>query len=206
MWKLTAAISLMLSAVLSADEPPIAPKKATLARVECHGRLRHGVVAIGGETTGTTITFHGLTWELKLPDESSRMFAKEHHKNPVTAVGTVRRVSGNEKTVRWIIDVERLTERDADKIKEVAHLTVEGHLRVGDTVPGQTPGMELVAADMTWLLDLTAETALSAKAESLIGKAAILTGSLVPETKADPPILVIRVNALNPSKATPPPQ
>lgn len=202
MWKLATAISLMLGAVLFADEPSVGQKKAPLARVECHGRLRHGVVAIGGETTGTTITFNGTVWELKLPDESSRTFAKEHHKGPVIAAGTLRRVVGTEKTVRWIVDVERVCERDASELDESATITVEGQLRVGDTVPGKAPGMELEAAGTTWSLDLTAEAALSAKAKSLAGKTAIVTGSLVPEMKVDPQSLVIRVTALNAPRAT----
>lgn len=196
MWKRLAAISFLFSAVLVADEPPVCQPKASPARVECHGRLRYGVVAIGGETTGTTITFEGLTWELKLPDEASRTFAKEHHKGPVTAVGTLRRVAGQEKSVRWIVDVERLTERDPDAVKESATITVEGQLRAGETVPGKTPGMELEVAGVPWILDLTAEAALPAQARLLEGKVVMLTGSVVPASYAEPPTPVIRVSTL----------
>jgi hypothetical protein len=206
MWKFTVAISFMCGAISFADKPAVAPEKVPLVRVECHGKLRHGVVAIGGETTGTTITFDGLTWELKLPDEPSRTFAKEHHKSPVTAVGTLRRVAGHEKSVRWIVDVERISERDASEQTEATMITIEGQLRTDDTVPGKTPSMELESAGITWALDLTAESALSAKAESLVGKSAVVTGRLVPDTKAEPPTLVIRVNALNAPMVAHPPQ
>lgn len=203
MWKLVAASCFLISAVSFADEPNACQEQAPQARVECHGRLRHGVVAIGGETTGCTITFEGLTWELKLPDEAIRTFAKEHHKDPVTAVGTVRKLAGHAKAVRWIVDVESLTERDASKIKEAATITVQGKLRAGDTVPGKAAEMELEAAGMTWPLDLTAVAALPAQAESLVGKAVTLTGNVVPNAKTEPPTPVIRVSTLNTPKATP---
>lgn len=206
MWKLAIAICFMCESIALADKPPVTLEQAPLVRVECHGKLRHGVVAIGGETTGTTITFDGLTWELKLPDEPSRTFAKEHHKSPVTAAGTLRRVAGHEKSVRWIVDVERICERDASEQMEATMITIEGQMRMDDSVLRKTPGMELEAAGMTWPLDLTADAAFSAKAESLVGKSAVVTGRLVPDAKAEPPTLVIRVSALNTPMVAHPPQ
>ena len=83
MLQLTSVLLLAIGVSTLAAEPQGAKQSEPSIRVECHGKLRHGVVAMGGETTGSTITFDGTTWELKLPDEVSRTFAKEHHKNPV---------------------------------------------------------------------------------------------------------------------------
>ncbi len=204
MWKHAAAISLMLGTLAFADEPPVQRKEPS-ARVECHGRLRHGVVAIGGETTGTTITFDGRTWELKLPDETSRALAMKHHKGPMTAIGALRRVAGTETTVRWIVDVERLSERDPQVVKEAAHITLEGTLRVPDTAPGKPGGMELEAAGITWPLDLNEEAALLAQAKSLAGKTVVLSGRLMGESGAASP-MVIRVVTLEMPKAAPIPK
>ena len=71
MWKLVSGISLTLCLFAMADDTCPEPSVS----VKCCGRLRHGVVAIGGETTGTTITFNRTVWELQLPDDAAREFA-----------------------------------------------------------------------------------------------------------------------------------
>ncbi|MBC8113826.1 MAG: hypothetical protein H7062_05575, partial [Candidatus Saccharimonas sp.] len=124
MLRLASGLILAFGVSTFAAEPQVAKQGEPSIRVECHGKLRHPVVAIGGETTGTTITFDGMTWDLKLPDEASRTFAKDHHKQPTTAVGTLRRVVGTEVPVRWIVEVEKLSEWDVGAQKEGASLTV----------------------------------------------------------------------------------
>ena len=179
----------------AAEPQPSKPGEASL-RVECHGKLRHGVVAIGGETTGTTLSFDGTTWELKLPDEASRTFVKEHHKQPITASGVLRRVVGTAVPVRWILEVERLSKRDDAVQKEGASVTVLGKLRAGDAAT-EAPGMVIEAVGTTWRLDLSANAAIQAQAESLVGKSAVLMGRLERGSDAtSPPRPFIRVNKL----------
>ena len=176
-------------------------------RVECHGKLRHGVVAIGSETTGSTITFDGTTWELKLPDDASRTFAKEHHKQSITAVGSLRRVAGTEVRVRWIVEVERLSVRGDGAHKEGASLTVSGKLRAADAVAGESPATVIEAAGITWPLDLASDPALAAKVKSLVGKPVVLVGRLEHGSDAkSPPRHVIRVTRLEASSAGVPPK
>lgn len=104
------------------------PAPTTGVQVTCHGKLRHGLVAIGGETTGTTITLaDGLTWELKLPDEATRRFAANHHKDQVTVTGRLRRETGVAIAVRWIVDVEQLT--PAKDPRDTASVIITGKLR-----------------------------------------------------------------------------
>ena len=198
MLQLASGLLLAFGASTFAAEPQAAKQSEPSIRIECHGKLRHGVVAVGGETTGSTITFDGTTWELKLPDEASRTFAKDHHKQPITAVGTLRRVVGTAVPARWIVDVERLSEWDVGTHKEGASLTVLGKLRAGDTAAGESPGTVIEAAGITWPLDLSSDTALPAKAKSLVGKSAVLTGRLEPGSKVEsPPRPIIRVNKLD---------
>ena len=195
---LTLGLLLVLVTSTFAAEPEVPKPCEPPVRVECHGQLRHGVAAIGGETTGTTITFDRMTWELKLPSDETRAFAKEHHKKPVTAVGCLRRVVGTGVPARWIVDVERLSERDASAPKEGASVTVRGKLRAGDAAAGETPGTVIEAAGIIWPLDLSAETAIQARAESLAGKSVILTGRMARGSKAEsPPRPIIRVNKLD---------
>lgn len=73
------------------------------------GSLHTGVVAIGGETTGTTITANGLTWELdfgknaELREAVSKLDGKS-----VKVSGTLKRQAGIEIRERWVVTVTEL--------------------------------------------------------------------------------------------------
>lgn len=171
----------VLPALLMADE--VLPKKKSTessVSVECHGRLRHGVVAIGGECTGTTITFQNMSWELQLPDESTREFAARQHKQPVVVTGTLRKIEGTETRVRWIVDVTKLTEADSrDRVVEAANVTLRGTVRAALSETSETPELSVHADDQIWQLDFSAHHATLAVAESFIGQTVLLTGSVL---------------------------
>ena len=57
----TFGVLIALTAVGVKAVAPLADESITVTVV---GTLRIGLVAIGGETTGTTITAKGITWEL----------------------------------------------------------------------------------------------------------------------------------------------
>jgi len=113
-WAATTAVlaAALLSGLLAtpssaAEEGPRDAKE--YIRVEIKGRLQSGVVAIGGETTGTTITASGATWELDLGDSKKlRALAEENNGKTVVVTGklTVRR--GVEVRRRTIVTVESL--------------------------------------------------------------------------------------------------
>ncbi len=206
MWKLLTGISLTLLTVAMADAAP----PARSVSVECCGRLRHGVFAIGGETTGTTITFNRMVWELLLNDDTQRKFAEEHGKELVIVTGTLRKIAGTEVKVRWIIDVETLSERDAAKHKEGVQLTVQGTLRATGPRSDESAEMTIDANGHVWPIDLSADARLHGKAVSLVDQPVLLTGSLehVAEKEPDsdeelPPPVVIRVKTLKPSADAP---
>lgn len=173
------------------EQPPAAP-----IRVECHGKMRTGVVAIGGETTGMTITFNGMTWELNCRDEAARTAAKQHHKQPMTVIGTLRQVHGKAIPVRWIVDVDRMDPRDAGKTPECANLTVQGMLQAVEGTAQTAQEMMINAAGIAWPLDLSAEMPLREKAAALMGKAVLLKGRLEQEPKVSPPRPILRVNVI----------
>lgn len=114
--------------VIEAAEPTGTRPEAVAIRVVCHGRIRHGLVAVGGETTGTTLTFDGLTWELKLPDEASRRFAEAEHKQAVVVTGWLRHVRGVEVPGRWIVEVERLAKPDPQAMNDKPQAVLTGRL------------------------------------------------------------------------------
>ena len=55
---------LMILALGASPAPP--PAEGDYIKVEVRGTLRSGMMAIGGETTGTVVAARGATWELDL--------------------------------------------------------------------------------------------------------------------------------------------
>jgi hypothetical protein len=78
-------------------------------QVEVTGHLRTGLVAIGGETTGTTITAKGITWELEFGKDSALHKKAEKLGNQTVLVrGSLERRAGVEISERWIVTVTSL--------------------------------------------------------------------------------------------------
>ncbi len=197
MWKLLSVMSLPLCPLAMADDIP--PKPTVF--VECHGRLRTGLVAIGGETTGTTITVNRVVWELRLRDEADREFAEKHNKEPVIVTGTLRKVAGVEEKVRWIIDVKTLKAGDAKTDKEGTRMTIHGMLRAPDRRHGDSHEMTIHADGQIWPVDFSTDGELRDKAESFDERTVLLVGNLERDmdqvTDEEPTApLVVRVKSL----------
>ena len=77
--------------------------------VVVRGTLRTGIMAVGGETTGTTVTARGATWELDLrgrPEWKAR--AESLHGRRVVVTGTLEVRPGVERRQRSIVTVKTL--------------------------------------------------------------------------------------------------
>jgi hypothetical protein len=73
------------------------------------GILHTGVVAIGAETTGVTITAKGVTWELDLAKSGdAKKSADKLDGKLVTVKGELERRPGVEIKERWIVTVSEL--------------------------------------------------------------------------------------------------
>jgi hypothetical protein len=73
------------------------------------GTLRTGIFAIGGESTGTTITAKGITWELDFGKNSALREAAEKFSGKMVDVqGSLERREGVEIKERWIVTVTGL--------------------------------------------------------------------------------------------------
>jgi hypothetical protein len=67
------------------------------------------VVAIGGETTGVTITAKRITWELNLRNNSTFVeTAKKLNGKQATVTGSLERKIGIEIPVRFIVAVKSI--------------------------------------------------------------------------------------------------
>lgn len=198
MWKSILGISLLLCASATPDESKAKPS----VEVKCCGRLRTGGVAIGGETTGTTIKFNRTIWELQFSDDAARSFASDHHKKQVFVTGTLRKVEGVETKARWIVDVKTIKECDATKTKEGAGIKLHGLLQVAKPGSGGASGMSVVTDNQTWPIDFSAVPTLQMKTDALTGKRILLSGILKQDTKneANSRTLTISVRTLEKSE------
>jgi hypothetical protein len=103
------ALPLMLLAMVSAlglaeDKPP-----EDSIQVEVHGTLETGIVAIGGETTGTVIRSGNVTWELDLGgDPKLAALAEKLNKQKVVVSGAYFKKQGVEIPERHIVKVKSL--------------------------------------------------------------------------------------------------
>lgn len=114
-------------------EAPRAKAKES-RKVKIVGKLDNHVVAIGGETTGVTVSAGGKTWELDLGKTASlRKRAEKLRGQTVTVTGELRVQQGVEIPLRRIIVVESLSASESPQGKEGAKagefLTPEGRLR-----------------------------------------------------------------------------
>ncbi len=77
--------------------------------VVVRGTLRTGIMAVGGESTGTTVTARGATWELDLrgkPELASR--AESLAGKRVVVTGSLEARPGVARRQRWILTVTPL--------------------------------------------------------------------------------------------------
>jgi hypothetical protein len=79
-------------------------------KVEVTGTLTTGIMAIGGETTGTVIQAGNVIWELDFEQNAQlKARAKELSGKRVVVTGTYRRGRGVEIAQREIVTVTSLT-------------------------------------------------------------------------------------------------
>jgi hypothetical protein len=96
---------------LAADDKPADDKPAPEEGITVvfTGTVKTGVIAIGGETTGTTITAKGVMWELDLSANKKLQKAADNLNGKLAvARGTLERRQGVEIKERWVVKVTRL--------------------------------------------------------------------------------------------------
>ena len=88
------------------SDPPATEDSIT---VKIIGTLRTRIVAIGGETTGTTITAKNITWELDFGQKAQfRKAAETLDGKKVVVEGSLEKRRGVEIKERWIVHVSDL--------------------------------------------------------------------------------------------------
>jgi hypothetical protein len=79
--------------------------------VDMVGTIKTGVIQPGGETTGTTITSLGLTWELDFQgNKENALIASKLHGREGSVKGTLTVKEGVEVKRRYIVMVKQIRE------------------------------------------------------------------------------------------------
>jgi hypothetical protein len=106
-WKGLLTVGLGLLATIQAGAAP--KDEATYAKVEIQGTLETGIVAIGGETTGTIVKTRDATFELDLgKDKELRGLAEKLNGKRVHVTGKLAVRKGVEIRQRFIVTVATL--------------------------------------------------------------------------------------------------
>ncbi len=123
-YSLCFASCLLLTSWATADES---------ITVSVVGTLKTGIVAIGGETTGSTITANKVTWELDFGKNADlRALAEKLNGKQVAVTGSLEVRAGVEVKQRWIVTVSSLKAADGDR-KAEPKIGAEG-FREGTTI------------------------------------------------------------------------
>lgn len=190
MWKLVTGTSLAFAifAAATADDtaekPEVTVEKPHVI-VEFCGRLRHGVMVIGGECTGTTIAVNRITWEIQLSNEAQQQLAQQHHKKTMVVTGNLKKVVGIEMKDRWIIDAKKLVPQDPAKNKPGVRMAIAGKLRPVNSEDTPSSLMTIDSGGQIWPIDLSADEKLKTTARSLIDERIWLMGSLKQPAEQD---------------------
>lgn len=121
-------LAAVMSSLLAAPQDDAAIKDQESSKesseyilVTVRGVLNTGIVAIGGETTGTTITANGVTFELDLGGKQEWSKRAEQQNGQTTEVkGFLHRRPGVEIKERWIIEVKAFGSGEIEPPKERA--------------------------------------------------------------------------------------
>lgn len=105
-----------LVAVQGSDRAIAGDKDETYIKVEVKGKLKTGIMAIGGETTGTIIETKGGTLELDFgKNKELRELAAKLDGKAGVATGTLTFRKGLAVKQRYIVTVATLTAADGKK-------------------------------------------------------------------------------------------
>ena len=101
-------LAALLVPVLSASDPT-AKSSEDAVTVKVVGKLRTGLVAIGGETTGAAVQSKGINWELDFTKNGElKKTAEQLNGQRVTVEGSLEHRTGVEVNDRWTITVTKL--------------------------------------------------------------------------------------------------
>ncbi len=146
-------VSLPKTRVVAKVDPKIYDEKPTAEdsiSVTVVGTLRTGIVAIGGETTGTTITAKEITWELEFGKNAElRKGTGKFDGKKVIVRGSLERRAGIEVKERCIVTVTGLEEAGNVPVGGTAKPTFHATVGRADT------RIQFVSGDEATIFEIT---------------------------------------------------
>jgi hypothetical protein len=188
MWKMLAGFGFSLLVFNGSEDS----STDSAVSVEFCGRLRHGVMAVGGETTGTTIAAGPVICELELSEDAEKSFAENHNKQQVVVIGKLRTTAATEVRVRRIIDVRKIAKADPAKNKDGVRVSVEGMLQAADESRSDSKEMTIEAGGQIWTCNFAESPQLEGMAQSLVGNPVQITGTpeMLPKQSSETPVQI----------------
>jgi hypothetical protein len=149
-------------------------KKEGSIDLEVKGTLTTGIVAIGGESTGATITTKdGFSCEVAGVKDDKL------NKKSVVVKGSFAVKPGVEVGQRRILTAASVEEATDKPDENYVKAKIKGKLATGILAPGgATTGVTITAAGTTWELDLRKDKDMVAAAEKLTGKEILVEGTV----------------------------
>jgi hypothetical protein len=165
----------IIALTLFAAAPAFAADKVDgTIELEVKGTLATGIVAIGAETTGATITTKdGFSCEV------SGVKDDKLNKKTVVVKGSFAVKPGVEVGQRRILTATSIEEATEKTDENFVKAKIKGKLTTGVAAPGgATTGVTITAAGTTWELDLRKDKDMVAAAEKLTGKEIVVEGTV----------------------------
>lgn len=132
-------------AVLAENSSPQKPKSSPKP-VTVTGKLEAGLMAIGGETTGTRVTTsNNRVYELEFVQHPELQESiDEFDGKEVTVTGPMRLIRGVERNDRWVIDVLKLQAKDASKASQTSTGAPQDEMKYSATANNKETTVRLV--------------------------------------------------------------
>ena len=144
-----------LAAIVGTSSAESPPKPVEFIIVELSGKIEVGLVAIGGETTGSESSALGWKFELDFPNRQFATTAGElaQSEKPAYVKGRFRLVKGVERPDRWVIDVTTI--KQAEPSSEFVRVECQGKFKANDRI-GTVMGNTVKTSGVSWFADLSA--------------------------------------------------
>lgn len=186
----TICVSLSITAATQADDEG----SFDYMNVEINGDLRTGLVAIGGETTGSDITAKGWRFELDYPNDDMAALADRLARTKHAQVlGTFRLVKGVELPDRWVLDVKKIRATPRD-MKPSIKVAIYGAFHADDVIAEKRHDT-ISTRGIKWQIDLSMSFNPAGLKALLIKKEHVhLGGELKAKSGDTPPELVVTHN------------
>jgi hypothetical protein len=167
-------LSIIALTVFAAVPAFAADKVDGTIELEVKGTLATGIVAIGAETTGATITTKdGFSCEVAGVKDDKL------NKKTVVVKGSFATKPGVEVGQRRILTASSIEEATEKTDENFVKAKIKGKLTTGVAAPGgATTGVTITAAGTTWELDLRKDKDMVAAAEKLTGKEIVVEGTV----------------------------